>query len=325
MATIRRALVPSLDPVSRQDLGATQPFLVVIATRGRPTHALTVVQHLARQTRPPARVVVVGTCAGDLPSFDRASSAGGVEAVVSPRTGLASQRNFGLDHLAEGGVLNAGRCLVAFFDDDFIPSDTWLERAALAFEADATLAGLTGHVLADGVNGAEISLAEAALYLAGDLPPAPHWSAARRPKAVESLYGCNMAFRGDVAANCRFDEALPLYAWQEDCDYSGQAQRYGETRIVPACRGVHLGVKSGRISGLRMGYSQIANPIRIAGRRNMPPLRAARFVLRALAANLIRSAQGRRTPDYPGRFRGNVLALADLVRFKLDSRRILEL
>jgi hypothetical protein len=95
--------------------------------------------------------------------------------------------------------------------------------------------------------------------------------------------------------------------------------------IVPQCKGVHQGVKAGRTSGLRMGYSQIANPIRIAFRRNMPALRAARFVLTALAANLIRSAQGRRNPDYPGRLKGNMIALGDMLRSKLDSRRILDL
>jgi GT2 family glycosyltransferase len=311
--------------MSQLDAKTTPPFLVVIATKGRPAHALTVVHYLQRQTRPPACIVIVGTCDDDLPSYDGTSSAVVVESIVSPRTGLACQRNVGLEYLDASGNFKGGGALVAFFDDDFIPADDWLERAAAAFEGDPALAGLTGHVLADGVNGAEIALAEAGLYLSGDRAPAPHWSAVQRPKRVESLYGCNMAFRGDVAATCRFDEALPLYAWQEDCDFSGQAQRYGETRIVPACRGVHLGVKSGRINGLRMGYSQIANPIRIAGRRNMPPLRAARFVFRALAANMIRSAEGRRTPDYPGRLRGNLLALADLVRFKLDSRRILEL
>jgi hypothetical protein len=179
--------------------------------------------------------------------------------------------------------------------------------------------------LVDGINGAEISLADAERYLSGERPPTPHWSAVGRPKAVESLYGCNMAFRRDVAAACRFDEALPLYSWQEDCDYSGQARRFGRTMIVPQCKGVHQGVKAGRTSGLRMGYSQIANPIRIAFRRNMPALRAARFVLTALAANLIRSAQGRRNPDYPGRLKGNMIALGDMLRSKLDSRRILDL
>jgi hypothetical protein len=134
-----------------------------------------------------------------------------------------------------------------------------------------------------------------------------------------------MAFRSPVVAACRFDEALALYAWQEDCDYSGQARRFGKTMIIPLCEGVHQGVKSARISGLRMGYSQIANPIRIAFRRNMSAFRAARFVFKALAANLVRSAQGRRDPDYAGRLKGNGLALADMVRFRLDTRRILEL
>jgi len=299
--------------------------IVVIATKGRPAHASMVINKLKDQSLAPVCILIVGTCAQDLPDSDDAQASLITRNVISPRIGLSSQRNVGLENLQSSGLLEGDGHFVAFFDDDFIPADNWLETAALAFKADRALAGLTGHVLSDGVNGAEIGLAEAERYLAGELPPSPHWSAVGRPKAVESLYGCNMAFRGDVAATCRFDEALPLYSWQEDCDYSGQAQRFGKTMIIPACKGVHLGVKSGRISGLRMGYSQIANPIRIAFRRNMPPHRAVRFVVRALAANLIRSAQGRQTPDYPGRLRGNLLALADIVTLKLDSRRILNL
>ncbi len=299
--------------------------IVVIATKGRPKHAAALIEKLKRQTSPPASIVIVGTCDDDLPQISDPIAADLTVQIVSPRIGASSQRNVALDHLGVAYDLSDGRHFLAFFDDDFVPADNWLEMAASAFKSDPALAGLTGHVLADGVNGAEISLADAERYLAGDLPPLAHWSAVQRPKRVESLYGCNMAFRGAVAAACRFDEALPLYSWQEDCDYSGQARRFGATMIVPLCKGVHLGVKSGRTSGLRMGYSQIANPIRIAVRRNMAPLRAARFVLRALAANLIRSAQGRRNPDYAGRLKGNGLALADMIRFKLDTRRILEL
>jgi glycosyltransferase involved in cell wall biosynthesis len=299
--------------------------IVVIATKGRPTHVAAVVRKLERQTLPPACILIVGTSSQDLPTSEEVYETEFIRAIVAPKVGLSCQRNVGLDWIQGSGFLSGEGYFSAFFDDDFIPADTWLERAALAFRDDPSLAGLTGHVLADGVNGAEISLADAERFLSGDLAPSPHWSAVVRPKAVESLYGCNMAFRGDVAAACRFDEALPLYSWQEDCDYSGQAQRFGKTMIIPACKGVHLGVKSGRISGVRMGYSQIANPIRIASRRNMPPLRAVRFVSRALAANLIRSAQGRSTPDYPGRLKGNLLALTDIVRLKLDSRKILDL
>jgi GT2 family glycosyltransferase len=299
--------------------------IVVIATTGRPSHAASVLEKLQRQTKPPAWIVIVGASERDLPKYNHNIFSSKTDIIVSPRVGSSSQRNVGIEYIKHANHLNGARCFLAFFDDDFIPADNWLEMAASAFKADPALAGLTGHVLADGVNGAEISLAEAERYLSGELPPRSHWSAVARPKVVESLYGCNMAVRGDVAAMCRFDEALPLYSWQEDCDYSGQARRYGRTMIMPLCRGVHQGVKAARTSGLRMGYSQIANPIRIAFRRNMSALRAARFVLKALAANLIRSAQGRRNPDYPGRLRGNMLALADMLQFKLDSRRILEL
>lgn len=299
--------------------------IVVIATKGRPDTVAAVIKKLGRQTFPPVAILIVGTCEADLPNKNDRIEADLKVEIISPRIGLSSQRNIGVEYAESVHDLSGDGYFLAFFDDDFVPADNWLEMAALAFKTDLALAGLTGHVLADGINGAEIGLNDAERYLSGALQPLAHWSAVQRPKRVESLYGCNMAFRSAVVTACRFDEALPLYSWQEDCDYSGQARRFGKTMIVPDCKGVHLGVKSARIGGVRMGYSQIANPIRIASRRNMSPLRAARFVLKALAANLIRSAQGRQNPDYVGRLKGNGLALTDMIRLRLDTRRILEL
>jgi hypothetical protein len=142
---------------------------------------------------------------------------------------------------------------------------------------------------------------------------------------VGSLYGCNMAFAASVCRTLRFDESLPLYGWQEDCDYTGQARRKGRTIIMPECRGVHLGVKAGRQSGVKFGYSQIANPIHIARRRNMTAKRAAVFIMRALAANTLRSLPTPGLFDYRGRLAGNLRAIVDLGLGRCDPRRILSL
>lgn len=298
--------------------------LVVVATRGRPAPTKRLMYHLARQDRPPRYVVVVGTAKEDLPDIDDGLPYA-FRLVVSEMAGLTAQRNRGVEELGLAGLLEATQTYVVFFDDDFRPADSWLRLASEAFESDSTLAGLTGQVLADGINGKAIEEAEAAAILAGEVPSRRHWSSGGVSRAVESLYGCNMAVTSAVAAKCRFDEALPLYGWQEDCDFTGQVRRIGGTRVIPECRGVHLGVKSSRSSGLRLGYSQIANPIHIRQRGNMTSLRFLRFVSRALAANFIKTLTARKNADYYGRLKGNLLALSDIVNRRCSPSQILKL
>jgi GT2 family glycosyltransferase len=69
-----------------------------------------------------------------------------------------------------------------------------------------------------------------------------------------------------------FDERLPLYGWQEDVDLSRRLAAFGTVVKVPAARGVHLSVKLGRNSGVRLGYSQIANPLYLSFKRRGYPL-----------------------------------------------------
>jgi glycosyltransferase involved in cell wall biosynthesis len=301
---------------------------VVIATKDRASEVFTLLSHLARQTLQPDRILVVGTSASDIAGLDRHPIAAGglVELLIASRTGLTIQRNVALSALRSGaGLPGSRKAFVAFFDDDFRPADDWLERCADRLARDADVVGVTGRVLADGVRSIAISEADAESYLSGVLPPQKHWSDMPAGQDVASLYGCNMAFIDDVARACSFDEELPLYGWQEDCDYTGQAKQYGRTVIDSGCRGVHLGVKGGRTSGVRFGYSQIANPLHIASKGRMTRLRAARFVLRALAANVVRSVPPATLFDYRGRLRGNLRAVFDLMRGKCRPREALNL
>jgi hypothetical protein len=88
---------------------------------------------------------------------------------------------------------------------------------------------------------------------------------------------------------------------------------------------VHLGAKLGRQKGLRLGYSQIANPVYLARKGTYPWDRALRSMARHLAMNLARSPFPEPWADRWGRFRGNVLALWDLARGRAHPSRILEL
>lgn len=181
---------------------------------------------------------------------------------------------------------------------------------------------MTGWVLADGITGPGISEADAKRYLTGDLQPEPHESRGHIGKSLQSAYGCNMAFSGSVSRAYRFDEHLPAYGWLEDRDYTGQALALGHVIGVGACKGVHLGTKSGRVSGVKFGYSQIANPVFLARKGTMKWWHSGRMMSRNILANHVKTFRPEAWVDRKGRMKGNWMGLFDLVRGRLHPERI---
>lgn len=301
---------------------------VIIATKGRAKETGTLLDYLQRQTLAPHGVVVVGSEERDVfecrdhPAFKHL--AGNI--VLSPVAGLTCQRNYGIQTLRQRGFLDEtkGDFFCAFFDDDFRPADDWLEKAADRF-AKGDIVGLTGRVLADGVMTGGLSEEQATNYLAGTIVPEKHWANTTKESFVDCAYGCNMAFNHTVIRQCRFDENLPLYSWQEDYDYTGQALAFGPVVRTPNCRGVHMGVSGGRTSGLRFGYSQVANPLYLMGKGTMPTKAALRQIARNFAANMIKSIRPPRPDiDYWGRLRGNFMAIGDKLCGRGHPSKILE-
>ena len=283
---------------------------LIVASRGRPDCLARVAERLPLQTRAPDRVIFSVAEPADLP----AALPVGIETVTGA-PGLAAQRNRGLER-----VLGAAD-LVAFFDDDFVPSCHALEGIQRLFLACPDVVGATGHVLADGVTSAGIPLAEAerlvdAIDGPGDLRP-------RRD--LDGLYGCNMAFRGAAIGALRFDERLPLYGWQEDVDFSARLLPRGRLVLTRAFGGVHCGVKSGRTPGLRLGYSQVANPVYLARKGSMRPLRSARLIAGNLIANHLRAFAPEPWVDRRGRLRGNWIAFGHALSGRLDPEHVLRL
>lgn len=300
-------------------------LFVVVATKGRPQVVDRLLDSLLIQTVVPRRVVVVGTEQADIaaachhPGVQR----GIVEAHISDRAGLCAQRNFGIDIVQQtrSRAGDASPFAIVFLDDDFRLAATWLQECRQAFLDHPELVGVTGCVLADGVNGPAVSEEDAIEYIDGKLPPRGHWAVGWDSREIDSLYGCNMAFRDVVVSTYRFDDNLPLYGWQEDRDYSVRASGLGRLMYIGRCRGVHLGVKSGRVSGRRFGYSQIANPWYLSRKGTMSARTSLRFVSRHLAVNIARSLFPKGDVDYPGRLTGNVLAILDVVRGRSDPKR----
>ena len=281
-----------------------------IATRGRAAILAEVLAELGHQTRAPDRIIVCHVTPDDV-----APPHQGVEYLVSP-AGLPRQRNVILDA--------AGDCdVVLFLDDDFLPAPDYLAvtEAILAARPDCVVT--TGHVLADGANAPGLSVAEGRAILAADQPPAD-------PLATEAHfngYGCNMAVRLAVARAqaIRVDEALPLYAWYEDIDFTRALGRHGAILRLAGARGVHLGTKLGRTPGRRLGYSQVANSVYLARKGTYPWSHALPSLLRHTLKNAALSPWPEPWADRFGRFRGNLLALADWARGRLSPGRILDL
>ncbi len=122
-----------------------------------------------------------------------------------------------------------------------------------------------------------------------------------------------------------FDENLPLYGWQEDVDFSRQLAPYGKIIKTSLLQGVHLGTKRGRTSGVRLGYSQVANPIYLARKGTLARTQAVNRVFRNLIANCFRSLIPEPWVDRRGRLKGNLIAVGDFINGRLAPKRILEL
>lgn len=301
---------------------------VIIATKGRTKETLVLLNYLQQQTLLPTFTLIVGTSKEDIEGCEQhllITQKTGL-AIISPHIGASSQRNYGIKTLRQLGYLDddKGSSFCAFFDDDFRPAEDWLLNAAKRF-AQGDIVGLTGRILADGVMTGGLSEEQALAYLNGGLSPQSHWANQTQEHSVDCAYGCNMAFSDVVIRQCQFDENLPLYSWQEDYDYTGQALAFGRIVRTPDCCGVHMGVSSGRTSGLRFGYSQVANPLYLMKKGTMPTKAALRQVARNFIANIVKSIHPPRPDvDYPGRLRGNLWACCDLVRHKMTPRRILD-
>lgn len=302
---------------------------IILATAGRPAFLTSLLQRLALQSRRPDIVVVAPSKAGDmadnLPQIVERLPY--TVMIVSGRSGLADQRNGCLDWLFDKyPECASSTSVIIALDDDFLPERRWLERCEAIFLANGSYAGVTGTLLADGASNAGYDEAEGDAILATGQPllPATDWR--RKPGMVEGLYGCNMAFRGSVARDLRFDANLPLYSWQEDFDFSSRLKLKGELYCSDELIGVHLATKTARTQGLRMGYSQIANLIYLARKGTCPPGRATKFILKNLLSNVARSIAFQEPyVDRRGRLRGNVIALAHLMVGRLKPSYILQL
>ncbi len=286
---------------------------VAIATRGRPAVLAETLSQLRMQRRVPDLILVTYPAPQDV--GDAPTSFPEVRFLQSA-PGLTTQRNTSLSQLD-------GYDLVTFLDDDFWMAPDYLGTIEAVLSAHPCVMAATGHVLADGINGPGFDLQQARVLLQS----APVGSGKPTFKPVFNVYGCNMTLRLSPihAHTLRFDEMLPLYGWYEDVEFSRQLAKFGTIIRVDQAYGVHLGVKSGRQSGRRLGYSQVANPVYLARKGSVGWTYAIASMTSRSLKNLVYSVRPEPTIDRRGRLSGNVQAWRELLLGGLHPMRILGL
>ena len=290
-----------------------QRATIAIATRGRRDVVEWLLPRLEEQSAPPQRIIVVGCGDSDLP---RAPSPR-VQTLVANQ-GLTIQRNAALS------LLDGSEDVLVFFDDDFVPSRFWIERVCGIFDEHRAVAAVTGAVLADGATTSGLD-PERGLDIVRRADAA--LTSARPYTLTRNAvpYGCNMAYRVEAIRDLRFDERLVLYGWQEDRDFGARVAERGDTIATDAIWGVHLGAKNGRVSGRRLGYSQVANPYYLMRKGTMAGPAAASHVMRNLLANAAKALRPEPYVDRRGRLVGNLIGLSDLLHARLRPERALDL
>ncbi len=252
---------------------------VGVATAGRRDLLSAVLFEIAAQVRPPDLVVICPATPDDFDDAIKDLLPYAIRA-VSSAPGLTTQRNAILDITSQYDV-------IVFFDDDFLPSRSYLEYLEQCF-SDEDVVAASGLVLVDGITGPGIEFEAARAILEKHA-----FEAAQRNNLKDqyNAYGCNMALRlAPVRKNeLQFDENLPFYGWLEDVDFCRRLARFGRIVRDSNLSGVHLGVKGGRTSGVRFGYSQIANPVYLWRKGTLHLDRALGQIARNVAANLRKS------------------------------------
>lgn len=287
-------------------------LIVVIASAGRRDILRATLKHLQGQERLPDEIVISAVAASDIPEVD--GMALKLRVLLGPQ-GLCAQRNTALaDVLACADI-------IAFFDDDFLPAQSYLARLERAFAENDDFSVIHGDVIADGIGHAGFSVDQGLALLRRAGPGGDADGVCEH----RSAYGCNMSIRAARVGALRFDERLALYGWQEDADFTAQLGRTGRVVQLASLRGVHLGVKSGRVSGRRLGYSQIVNPLYLVRKGTMPPRAAAKLMVRNMAANVARSIVPEPWIDRRGRLYGNLIGISHILKGRIEPEHVLRL
>lgn len=279
---------------------------VAIPTLGRPEVLSNVINRIKLQSRPPESTFIAPVSDKDVSTITFGKR---IIRVESER-GLCKQRN---------SLLRAAKDhdIIVFFDDDFVMHQDCLKKIEEEFIKFPNTVLAHGTVVIDGAKRGGISFETACMWADNaELP--------EERKLSFSTYGLFAARTATYSNNnIKFDERLTSYGWLEDLDFSRHMMKYGECVHINNAIGAHMAHQAGRTSGLRFGYSQVANPLHIASKHigYTYPMACSLF-LKNFMANLFKSLNPEPFIDRRGRLKGNLLAFKDIISNNLRPENI---
>lgn len=284
---------------------------LIIATVNRPEMLRNILLFLKNQSVLPTRVLIVGTKIQDFPpDYIKADYE---EFLIGP-PGLTKQRNLGMKK-----ALERNADIISFIDDDFLPHPDYFKNLLYSFSKYTDASMIHGDVIADGRANQGYSFNQGLEILL------KHKTLQSEAEITKYAYGCNMSVRTNLVGTSQFDEALSLYGWLEDLDFSVVMSKKGKIIKDFSLIGVHLSEKKGRIKEIKYGYSQIINPIYLYRKKNLSFLDCVSLVIKPMLANMLKFYIPEPWVDRKGRLKGNMIAVWHLAKGKIDPSYILYL
>jgi glycosyltransferase involved in cell wall biosynthesis len=285
---------------------------IVICSANRPdVLAETVDSVLRGQSVPPREIIISVFNPKHVSEQTRRHAA--VRVVLCPAPGTCLQRNVASRLVQTTYTL--------FLDDDVELAPDFIESMERVLDQAKDAVAATGFLVVDGARGdTGLDRGFVRSCIANYVQKRGNYDHGE---------GQNILVRTSMFSKVQFDENLPLYGWLEDFDFATNCRRYG--RIIMntgTCFG-HLAVPSGRTSGLRFGYSQIANPLYLWRKNGKPGLTSVIvwhwFIHIAYNCRRMMIKVPSDRNDRTGRFAGNMIALWHLLAGKMDPSYILQL
>jgi len=206
---------------------------IVIPTLNRLNMLRQVLASLERQSTQPKEIIVV----------DGGSTDGTVEFVTSlgGRVNYLRQKGWFTSNAKNCGILKSTGEIVAFLDDDVIPSHNWLEEIAKTYELYKTAGGVGGAII--GVTPSKKMSDKLLRVIEGKAHQGiirVLSQISRSVFRVNRLLGCNMSFRKSVLERIAydndrswfFDELYDKTCLGEDADMCLRVRKNGCTLLL---------------------------------------------------------------------------------------------
>jgi len=218
---------------------------IIVPTYNRPDSIVAMFDSVLNQTLKPNKIAIVdaGSQSADYDKYRPLFQNHNIKfSLIRSIPGLTYQRNLGLKELENDIAL--------FLDDDVVLDSNYVSSMMSMFENDndMKIGGITGKITNMSVTISPLSLIFRKVFfmsrvkdgslLSSGFPTAIDYKSQGISK-VESLSGCNMAYRSIVFETDKFDENLSRYAYMEDIDFSYRISKRYDLIYIPEAQVAH--------------------------------------------------------------------------------------